>query len=87
MGLVEGAAVVVGGLHVGETYDRPVAQRVLLAILALGGLAIALAWGWGALVVYVFLVGVPFLMTIALGAGGEWVAKASRGRFADRDRR
>ena len=86
MGLVECAAVVVGGLHGGETYDRPVAQRVLLAILALGGLAIALAWGWGALGVYLFLVGVPFLITLALGIGGEWVAKASRGRFADRDR-
>jgi hypothetical protein len=61
-----------------------VAQRVLFAVLGLGGLAIALAWGWGALGVYVFLVGIPFLITVALGVGGEWLTRASRGRFVER---
>lgn len=59
---------------------------MLLGILALGGIAIAVAWGWGALGVYLFLVGIPFLLTLALGVGGEWLTKASRGRFAHRDR-
>ena len=62
------------------------AQRVLLGILALGAVAIGLAWGWAALGVYVFFVGIPLVVTIGLGVGGEWVTKSSRGRFADRHR-
>ena len=63
-----------------------VAQRVLLAVFALGALAVGAAWGWGALGVYLFFVAIPFLITVALNVGGDWVTKASRGRFVDRTR-
>lgn len=60
---------------------------MLLGALALGAVAVGAAWGWGALGVYLFLVFVPLLITVALGVGGDWLTKTSRGRFADRSRR
>ncbi len=59
---------------------------MLLGIFALGAVAVGLAWGWAALGVYLFFVCIPFVITVALAAGGDWVTKASRGRFADKSR-
>ena len=63
-----------------------VATRVLFALVALGAVAVGMACGLGALGVYLFFVAIPSLITLALGVGGDWVTKASRGRFADRHR-
>jgi hypothetical protein len=64
-----------------------VALRVLLAVLGLGAIAIGLAWGWGALLVYLFLVSIPAALTFALVVGGDWLRGASRGRFEQHKRR
>jgi hypothetical protein len=59
---------------------------VTWGVLAAGGIAIAIAWGFGALVVYVFLAGFTGVVTYAAGLGGEWLQEASRRRFEDRHR-
>jgi hypothetical protein len=54
-------------------------------LLVLGGVAITLAWGWNALVVYAFFAAISGALGLAAGVGGDWVRDASRGRF-DRKR-
>ena len=48
------------------------------------GIAIAIAWGFKALVVYAVLVLGTTLAVAALAAGGTWVQDISRRRFDDR---
>ncbi len=58
--------------------------RLLVAIVLVGsGIAIAAAWGFGALVVYCFFAALAGALAYAASAGGEWIAGASRGRFDD----
>jgi hypothetical protein len=63
-----------------------VAVRVLYALVALGAVAIGVAWGLAALGVFLFFVAIPLLVSFALNIGGDWVTRTSRGRFADRHR-
>jgi hypothetical protein len=58
-----------------------VAAKIALAVLVLVGVAIGVAWGLGALLVYLFLAGVAGAISYGAGAGGEWLSGASRGRF------
>ena len=62
------------------------ARRVGLGLLVLGGVAIALAWGWSALVVYAFFAAISGGLGLAAGIGGDWIRDASRGRFDRKDR-
>jgi hypothetical protein len=65
-----------------------VARWIGIALLALGGLAVALAWGWRSLVVYLFLAGIAGALALAARVGGDWVRDSSRGRFErDEERR
>jgi hypothetical protein len=63
-----------------------VALRVGLGLLVLGGVAIALAWGWNALVVYAFFAAISGGLGLAAGVGGDWIRDSSRGRFDRKDR-
>jgi hypothetical protein len=63
-----------------------VAARIALAVVAAGAVAVGVAWGVGALWVYLFFAGVAGALTFGASLGGEWLTGASRGRF-DRDRR
>jgi hypothetical protein len=58
-----------------------VAARISLGIVALGAVAVGLAWGWGALGVYLFLALVAGALTFGASLGGGWLTGASRGRF------
>ncbi|MBD0338831.1 MAG: hypothetical protein ICV67_06055 [Thermoleophilia bacterium] len=53
---------------------------VLLVVVVLG-VAIGVAWGARALVVYAFFAGIPTLIGIGLSVGGGWFRDASSGRF------
>jgi hypothetical protein len=55
-------------------------------LLVLGAVAIALAWGWSALLVYVFFAAIAGGLVFAMRIGGDWLRDASRGRF-DRENR
>ena len=58
--------------------------RLIVAIVLVGpAIAITIAWGFGALVVYGFFAGLAGALAYAASAGGEWIAGASRGRFDD----
>ena len=61
--------------------------RVVLAVLAVGGVLIAIFAGWGGLVVYLFFVLVAGGVALAASSGGDWLTRASRGRFDDDRRR
>ena len=58
-----------------------VAAKIVFAVLVLVGVAIGVAWGLGALLVYLFLAGIAGAISFGVGAGGEWLSGASRGRF------
>lgn len=60
---------------------------VLLAALAAAAVAIGIAWGGKALVVFAFFAGIAALMAFAMGVGGRWLRDASEGRFDRRNRR
>ena len=62
------------------------ALRIGIALLVLGGVAIALAWGWNALVVYAFFAAISGGLGLAAGVAGDWVRDTSRGRFDRKDR-
>ena len=62
------------------------ARWVGVGLLALGAVAITIAWGWHALVVYLFFAALLSAFALAAGMGGDWLRDASRGRF-DRDNR
>jgi hypothetical protein len=63
-----------------------VARWVGVGLLVLGAVAITIAWGWRALVVYLFFAALSGVFALAAGMGGDWVRDSSRGRF-DRENR
>jgi len=63
------------------------AARISLGAVVAGAVAIALAWGWGALWVYLFFVVVAGGLTFGMSVGGGWLTGASRGRFHSEKRR
>ena len=54
-----------------------------MAVLALGALAIGVAWGWGALFTYLVLAAIAGAVMLGARVGGDWITGASRGRFDD----
>jgi hypothetical protein len=55
---------------------------VVLVVGLVGlGIAIAVAWGWNALIVYAFFAGIAILILIGSLLGGGWLRDASAGRF------
>jgi hypothetical protein len=62
------------------------AARISLAIVVALGLAILVAWGFRAFVVYAFFALISGGVAFAAAGGGEWLTRASRGRFDDRGR-
>lgn len=64
------------------------ARRVAIGLLVLVAVAITVAWGWRALVVYLFFAAISGAFAAAALFGGDWARNASRGRFQhDDDRR
>jgi hypothetical protein len=61
-----------------------VARWIGLGLLVLPAVAIGIAWGGRALVVYLVLAGISGGLAVAISLGGDWVRDTSRGRF-DRD--
>ncbi len=57
------------------------------ALVVVPTVAIGLAWGGDAAIVYGFFAGLAALVAVAAGLGGDWTRDASRGRFARRDDR
>jgi len=57
------------------------AARIALGALVALAVAIGLAWGRGALGVYLFLVLIAGALTFGASFGGGWLTGASRGRF------
>ncbi len=57
------------------------AARIALGTIVAGAVAVGLAWGLGALAVYLFLALVAGALTLVLTVGGAWLTGASRGRF------
>jgi hypothetical protein len=66
------------------TYARVWLPAVLVVVPAV---AIGLAWGGDAAIVYAFFAGIAAVMAIAVGLGGDWTRDVSRGRFTRRDDR
>jgi hypothetical protein len=62
------------------------AARIALGVIAAGAVAVGLAWGLGALGVYLFFAFLAGGLTLAATVGGDWLTGASRGRF-DEDKR
>jgi hypothetical protein len=60
-----------------------VAARIALGVLAAVGVAIGVAWGWGALGVYLFFALIAGVLTLGISCGGGWLTGVSRGRFHD----
>jgi hypothetical protein len=63
------------------------AARIALGVVVAGAVAVGLAWGFGALWVYLFFALVAGALTLAATVGGDWLTGASRGRFDDDKRR
>jgi hypothetical protein len=59
---------------------------VVLGIVVAVGVAMGLAWGMGALAVYVFFAAIAAALVFAASVGGDWLTTASRRRFDDRPR-
>ena len=62
------------------------AAKISLAVIVGLGLAILLAWGVRAFVVFAFFAVIAGGVSFAAAGGGEWLARSSRGRFDDRGR-
>lgn len=62
------------------------AARIALGVVVAGAVAVGLAWGLGALAVYVFFAAIAGAITLGATVGGDWLTGASRGRF-DRGKR
>ena len=62
------------------------ASRIAIAALVTAGLAILVAWGLHAALVYLVLAVLAGGLAYAGGVGGDWLRESSRGRF-ERDRR
>ena len=65
---------------------RRMAARISIALVVGLGLAVLLAWGIRAFVVYAFFALIAGGVSFAAAGGGEWLTRASRGRFDDRHR-
>ena len=63
------------------------AARIAVVVLVAVGIAIGLAWGFEALLVYLFLAAVAGAISFGASAGGDWLSGASRGRFHREPRR
>lgn len=61
-------------------------RSVVLGGLAAAGVAIAAAWGFQALLVFVFFVALSAGLAYVAGVGGNWVRDVSSRRFEDRRR-
>lgn len=57
------------------------AARIALGVVVVLGIAIGIAWGFGALAVYLFFVAVAGVISLGATVGGDWLTGASRGRF------
>jgi hypothetical protein len=53
----------------------------LLVVLASLGVAIAVAYGWQGLVVYLFFAGIPAVLALGAVVGTDFVSDLSRRRF------
>ena len=62
------------------------AARISLAIVVSVGRAILIAGGFRAFVVFAFFASIAGGVAFAAAGGGEWLTRASRGRFDDRGR-
>jgi hypothetical protein len=62
------------------------AARISVGVLLALGLAILVAWGPRALLVYAFFAAVSGGVALAAARGGEWLTGASARRFRDHDR-
>ena len=63
-----------------------VSRWIGIALLVVPGIAIAIAWGLGAFVVYAFFAAIAGAVAFGAAYGGGWLTGASRGRFDRRDR-
>ena len=63
------------------------AARIALGIIVAGALAVGIAWGRGALGVYLFFALIAGALTFGASLGGGWLTGASRGRFDRGNRR
>jgi hypothetical protein len=63
------------------------AARISLGLVVAGAIAVGVAWGLGALWVYVALAVIAGAISFAAGVGGDWLTGASRGRFERKPRR
>jgi hypothetical protein len=63
------------------------AARIGLGVIVAGAVAVGIAWGLGALTVYVFFVAISGLITLGATVGGDWLTGSSRGRFDEGKRR
>jgi hypothetical protein len=63
------------------------ARWVALGSVGVVGVAVTVAWGWRALVVYLFFAAISGALAVAALVGGDWVRDSSRGRFDREDRR
>jgi hypothetical protein len=64
-----------------------VAARISLGVVGAVGVAILVAWGVRAFVVFAFFAAVAGGAAWAAAVGGGWLTGASANRFRDRDRR
>ena len=62
------------------------AARISLALVAGFGLFVLVAWGLRAFVVFAFFAAIAGGAAFAAAGGGEWLTRASRGRFDERGR-
>jgi hypothetical protein len=63
------------------------AARIALGVIVAGAVAVGLAWGLGALGVYLFFALVAGAIAVGATVGGDWLTGASRGRFDRGNRR
>ena len=63
------------------------AARIALGVIVAGAVAVGVAWGLGALSVYLFFAAIAGALTLGITVGGDWLTGASRGRFDEGKRR
>ena len=62
------------------------AARISMGIVLALGVAILVAWGVRAFVVYAFFAAIAGGIAFGAARGGEWITGASARRFRDHDR-
>ena len=63
------------------------AARIALGVIVAGAVAVGVAWGLGALAVYLFFAAIVGVVSLGATVGGDWLTRASRGRFDSGKRR